>query len=332
MRSQITNQAVISARQRIGRFIDRTPLVRSQFLSDFVAADVYMKLENQQRLTNSFKIRGALNKLLDLKEQGRVGSIVTASAGNHGQAVAIVSEMLGIHAIVVVPRTTPSVKVNKIQSHNVELVLYGNSYDEAEQKAIRLAAERNIEYISPYDDEFVIAGQGTIGLEILEDLPDVGRALIPVGGGGLISGVGLAIKTRKPSTLINGVQSFASPVMYESLKAGRIIDAVVKDSIADGLAGGIVRESRTFGLAQQYVDSIILVDETSIRRAIYLLWTKEKQRVEGAGAVTVAALLERKEEFGGQKVVALISGGNIDDPLLQEILLEGSSEVKLGKS
>jgi threonine dehydratase len=307
------------AREVIRNLVKRTPLVHSQFLSNFCDGEVYLKLENLQT-TSSFKIRGALNKMLHLSAEEMKRGIVTASAGNHGQAVAIGAEKLNLAAKVVIPRNTSKVKIDKIRKSNVELILHGDIYDEAEQKARDLARKDGLTYISPYNDNAVIAGQGTIGLEILEDFHTVDTVIVPVGGGGLISGISLAIKSIEPSVRIVGVQSEASPVMYESLKAGRIVDVEMKESIADGLFGGIEKDSATFEIVQKHVDSLLLVEEKTIRQAIFLLWNKEKQVVEGAGAVAISLILENKDLFAGKTIVAVISGGNIDKKLFRNIL------------
>ena len=307
------------ARKLIGNLVKRTPLIYSQYFSRLCNGEVYLKLENRQ-ITNSFKIRGALNKMLNLSPKQRKRGVVTASAGNHAQAVAMAAEKLRIPARIVVPRNTPKIKIEKIRQYNVELQVVGEIYDEAEQTAIELAEKEGLIYISPYNDRFVIAGQGTIGLEILEDLGFLNTIVVPVGGGGLISGIALAVKSLKPEIEIVGVQSIASPVMYESMKAGKIISMEVEESIADGLHGGIESQSITFDIVQEYVDEILLVEEKTIKKAIYLLAEKENQIVEGAGATPIALLLEQGEKFKGKRVVAILSGGNIEEEQLSTIL------------
>jgi len=315
------------AREAIKNLVKRTPLVRSTFLSDFCGGEVYLKLENLQ-ITNSFKIRGALNRMLHLSTEEMKQGVVTASAGNHAQAVAIGAEKLNLSAKIVIPRNTPKVKIDKIKKHNVELILHGDIYDEAEQKAIDLAKKDGLTYISPYNDKLVIAGQGTVGLEILEDLPNVDTMIVPVGGGGLISGISVAVKSIEPSVQIIGVQSEASPAMYESLKAGKIVDVEMRESIADGLFGGIEKSSITFGIVQEYVDDFLLVKEETIRKAVFLLWDKEKQVAEGAGAIAITPIIEDKDLFMGKKIVAVISGGNIEDKLFQNILASETNKVQ----
>jgi threonine dehydratase len=247
---------------------------------------------------------------------------VTASAGNHAQAVAIGAEKLNLPVKIVVPNTTPRIKIDKISMHKVELILHGDIYDEAEKYAIELAKREGATYVSGYNDEFVIAGQGTIGLEILEDLPSVGVIIVPVGGGGLISGIGLAVKSSESQVRIIGVQSEASPVMFASLKAGRLVDTELRESIADGLYGGVEKESMTFEMTRNYADDFWLVKEKMIRKAIYLLWKEEKQVVEGAGAAPVAALLEHDDALAGETVAVVITGGNIDEQLFQKVISE----------
>jgi threonine dehydratase len=315
----LTLENVKDARKKIENVVKRTPLVYSKFLSVFCSGRVYLKLENLQ-ITNSFKMRGAFNKLLHLDAEETKRGVIAASAGNHGLAVAVAAEKLNVPAKIIVPITTPKIKVDKIKQHNVELILYGDIYDEAEEKAIKLAKEKGLTYVSGYNDRFVIAGQGTIGLEILEDLPGLDVVIVPVGGGGLISGISVAVKTVKPNAKVLGVQSEASPVMFESLKAGKIVSTEMRESIAEGLFGGIEKDSITFGIVQQYVDEVILVKEETLRKAIFLLWDKEKQVVEGSGAAAIAPILEKKGRFKGKTIVAVISGGNIEDGLFRKIL------------
>jgi threonine dehydratase len=294
-------------------------LARSHFLSKLCDGDVWLKLEELQ-VTNSFKPRGAFNRLLHLSAEEK-GGIITASAGNHGQAVAYAAQKLYVSAKIIVPETTPKIKIDGIRKYCAELVLFGDTYDEAEQKAKELALKDGRAYISPYDDELIIAGHGTIGLEIIEALPNVDAVLVPVGGGGLISGISITVKSIKPSVQVIGVQSEASPVMYESLRVGRIVEARNAETIAEGLAGGIEKDSMTFKIAQEHVDEMLLVREETIRRAVYLLWTQEKQVAKGSGAAAIAPIMENKSKFAGKTVVAVITGGNIDAELFQSIVV-----------
>ncbi len=324
----MNRQDVEEARKTIGDLVKRTPLRRSDYLSNYCSGEVYLKLENLQA-TNSFKMRGALNRMMHLSPEEMRQGIVAASAGNHAQAVAIAAERLRLSAKIVVPKTTPKVKIDKIRKHDVELILHGDIYDEAEQKAIDLAKKERLTYISPYNDSLVIAGQGTIGIEILEDLPDIDTVIVPVGGGGLISGIGLAVKSVKPEVKVVGVQSEASPAMYESLKAGRIVDVEVRESVADGLSGGIERGSITFDMTREFADDFLLVKEETIRKAVFLLWIKESQIVEGAGAVAIAPIIENRDAFVERTIVSVITGGNIEEELFQSILASEASRANI---
>jgi threonine dehydratase len=286
-------------------------------------AEIYLKLENLQP-THSFKVRGVMNKLLNLTPQEKSRGVVTASAGNHGQAVAFGAKELGFSAKIVVPTNTPQVKVEGIKRFGADLLLYGANYPESETKAKQIAEEEGQLYISPYNDADIIAGHGTAGLEILEQQPDTDVVVVPVGGGGLISGISIAIKSLRPQTEVVGVQSQAVPIMYESIQAGRIVPPHRHEpkTIAEGLSGGIEAGSITFGIAQQYVDRVVLVREETIRKAVYLLCKEEGMVVEGSAVAGVALLLEHPQEFKGKKVALVVTGGNIDQSLLKTIIGE----------
>jgi threonine dehydratase len=315
----VTLQTIQKARLDTASLIKQTPLIRSEFLSNLSSGEVFLKLENWQ-ITNSFKPRGAVNKLLHLSAEEEDRGIITASAGNHGQGVAYAAQKLGLPAKVVVPKITPHVKIEGIRKFGAELVLFGDNYDEAECRAKELARRDGCAYISPYDDELIISGHGTVGLEIVEACPGVDVVVVPVGGGGLISGVSIAVKSTKPEVEIVGVQSEASSVMFESLRAGRIVEAPKSRTIAEGLSGGIEKGSLTFEIAKHCIDRMLLVKESTIRRAVYLLWTQDKQVAEGSGAAAIAPILENNALFKGKTVVCLITGGNIDNDLFKEIL------------
>ena len=310
---------VYDARRSIEGEVKRTPLERSAFLSELCHGDVYLKLENRQT-TNSFKIRGALAKMKRLSQEELRRGVVTASSGNHAQAVAICVERLKSHATIVVPVTTPKIKIERIRHQDVELVLHGDVYDVAEQFAKRLAKERSLTYLSPYNDPVVVAGQGTIGLEILEDCPKVDSIIVPVGGGGLLAGIATATKGVRPNIELLGVQPEGSAAMYHSLKAGKIIDVEIRETIADGLSGNVEKESVTFQVVQRYVDEILLFDERTIKRMIRLLWEKEGQVVEGSGAISIAPIVKTPDRFAGRRTVCVISGGNIDDDMFKGII------------
>ncbi|HLN45991.1 MAG TPA: threonine/serine dehydratase [Candidatus Sulfotelmatobacter sp.] len=307
------------AQKAITPYINCTPLAHSVYLSRISHTDVFLKLENQQ-ITNAFKARGAFYKLLHLTSEEEHKGIITASAGNHGQAVAYAAKKLGLPAKIVVPTTTPHVKVEGIRRWGADLVLFGDCYDEAEAKAKALAKQDGCAYISPYDDELIITGHGTIGLEIVDALPNVDVIVVPVGGGGLISGISIAAKGVKPNVEIVGVQSEASPVMYESLKAGKIVEVPKMKTIAEGLSGSVEKGSLTFEIVKKCVDRMLLVKEATIRHAVYVLCIHEHLVVEGSGAAAIAPFLEDKEVFKGKTIACVITGGNIDDELLKDIM------------
>jgi threonine dehydratase len=315
----VTLKNIQEAKKAIAPFIKCTPLVQSQFLTNFCGCPLFLKLENLQ-ITSSFKPRGVFNKLLHLSAEEKNKGIITASAGNHGQAVAFVAQKLNQYARVVVPTNTPKVKINGIKKYGADLILFGETYDEAERKAKELARKDGCTYISPYNDELIIAGHGTIGIEIIETLPNIDTVMVPLGGGGLISGISIAVKSSRSNVQVIGVQSKSSPVMYESLKAGKIVDVqkASTSSIAEGLSGNV--GPITFKIVQKCVDRIILVKEETLRHAVYLLWKYDKQVVEGSGAAAVAPIMDNKPLFEGKTVVSVVTGGNIDSNLFQSIL------------
>ena len=319
----VTLQDILKAQKVIAPYAKHTPLCRSEFLSQLCKANIYLKLDNLQP-THSFKVRGVMNKLLNLTAEEKAKGVVTASAGNHGQAVAFGAKELDFSAKVVVPTNTPKVKIEGIKGFGADLLLFGENYPEAEAEAKRIAAEQRRLYISPYNDESIVAGHGTAGLEILQDKPEIDTVVVPVGGGGLISGISIAIKSLKPNVQVIGVQSQAVPIMYESLKAGRIIPPHRHEptTVAEGLSGGIEKGSITFNIAQEYVDKVILVKEVTIRKAVYLLCRNEGQVVEGSGVAGVAMLLENSNDFTGHSVALEVTGGNIDQSLLKTIIDE----------
>ncbi|NLB74874.1 MAG: threonine/serine dehydratase [Crenarchaeota archaeon] len=319
----VTLQEIRKAQKNTTTYVKQTPLCRSDFLSELCHAEVYLKLDNLQP-THSFKVRGVMNKLVNLTNSEKSKGVVTASAGNHGQAVAFGAKELGFSATVVVPTNTPRVKVDGIKRFGVNLILFGENYPEAEAKAKQLAKGGEHTYISPYNDKYIVAGHGTVGLEILKQQPNVDIVAVPVGGGGLISGISIAVKSLKPQTQVVGVQSQAVPIMYESLRANRIVPPHRHEAItvAEGLSGGIEEGSITFQIAQKFVDKVVLVEEETIRRAVYILCREEGLVVEGSGVVGIAMLLENKDDFAGKSVALVVTGGNIDESLLKTIISE----------
>jgi len=306
---------IYAARGKIRGLVRETPLEPSPFLSGLCGGEVCLKLENLQ-LTGSFKIRGAFNKLLKLTADERRRGVVAASSGNHGQGVGYAAMELGVEATVVVPLNTPEVKLEAIRRYGVNLIVHGEEYMDAERLARRMEREEEKTFVSAYNDPDIVAGQGTVGLEMAEAHPELDVVLVPVGGGGLVSGVGCALKAALSGVEVLGVQSVASPVMAESVRRGRIVDVELVDSVAEGLHGGIEEGSITFDLCRRFVDDFILVQEETIVDAIGLLLRRHRQVVEGAGAVGAAAIMEDPTRFRGRRVGVVVSGGNIALDLL----------------
>ena len=305
---------------KIKGFIRKTPLIHSAYLSELCNNNVYLKLENLQ-LTNAFKIRGALNRMLKLSSEEKSRGVITASSGNHAQGIALAAQHLGVSAKIVIPKNISELKLSKIKQYDVTIIQEGD-YDEVETKARNLSVRENITYISPYNDIYIITGQGTIALEIYKELENVNIIIVPIGGGSLISGIAFVAKSLNPNIKIIGVQTKGASTMYESWKAGKIVNIEEFNTLADGLLGGLESDAITFEIILKYVDEIVLVDEESIKKAINLLWKIEGQIVEGAGATVVAYILEAKKKLRNKNVVAVISGGNIENSLLDRLLRE----------
>ncbi len=316
----ISVDCIEKARERVREHIHITPLKRAQHLSMLVGASVYLKLESEQ-VTGSFKVRGALNRMMTLSQEEVEKGVITASTGNHGLGVAHASKLLDVKAKVVFPRGASDVKREKMQEAGVE-VIQDADYDEVESYARKLGKECGLTYVSPYNDPEIIAGAGTTGLEILEQLDDIDAVIVPIGGGGLISGIAIAVKSKSPETEIIGVQSEVSPEVYESWVAGHWVEAEESESIAQGLMGGVEPDSITLDIIHERVDRILLVRESFILNAMRLLYEKENLLIEGAGAASTAALLENASEFQGKKVVLVLSGGNISEKEIQILLKE----------
>ena len=308
---------VEAAARRIEGAVVRTPAWPAPALSERLGADVWLKLENLQH-AGAFKARGALNKLLLMDEAVRARGVTTASAGNHAQALAWHARRLGIPAVIVMPEGTPVVKISQTEAHGAEIVLHGSIFDEAYEEALRLSDERGLAVVHPFDDYEVMAGQGTVALELLADAPELDAIVVPIGGGGLVSGIGVAAKALKPDVEIIGVQSELYPSMYARFARESLPCA--GDTIAEGIAvkaPGML----TAGLINHVVDDILLVPERAIEQAIALLARLAMTVVEGAGAAALAAMLSHPERFGGRRVGLVLSGGNIDPPLLANVLL-----------
>lgn len=314
-----TIQDIRAAAKAVDPNVIRTPLVHSRTLSRIYGAEIHLKLENMQ-YTASFKERGALNKLLSLDPAQRAAGVVAVSAGNHAQAVAYHATRLGIDATIVMPRFTPFIKVSNTETLGARIVLEGETLTEAARHAETLAARDRLTPIHPYDDPLIIAGQGTVALEMLEQLPDLEVLVVPIGGGGLISGCAIAAKAVKPDIEVIGVEAEMYPAMYQTLQGREVIAEGF--TIAEGIAvkepGRITRD-----LVKALVSEILLVGEGAIEYAVELISEIEKLVAEGAGAAALAAVIAHRDRFAGRRVGLVLSGGNIDSRLLASVLMRG---------
>ena len=317
----VTLPDIQAALGRIRDSIYLSPCARSENFSQLTGNSVYLKLDNLQR-TGAFKERGALNKLLTMSPEERARGVIAASAGNHAQGLAYHAGLHGIRALICMPLTTPLIKVSATKSYGADVVLHGANYDEACEEAIRLGQEQHLTFVHPFDDDAVIAGQGTLGLEILQQHPEIEAIIAPIGGGGLIGGIGCAIKETNPRVRIIGVQPARLPSMKAAIAEGKPVTLSPAATIADGIA---VRRcgDRTLPLVQKYVDEIVTVDEEEIANAVLLLLEREKTLAEGAGAAAIAALINHKVQLSGTKIAVLVCGGNIDVTLLARIMERG---------
>ena len=297
----------------------RTPCVASRTLSDITGAQVFLKFENLQ-FTASFKERGACNKLAQLSAEERQRGVIAMSAGNHAQGVAYHAQRLGLRAVIVMPRFTPGVKVERTRGFGAEIVLHGDTLDEARAHALALAEQQQLVFVHPYDDTDIVAGQGTVALEMLQDVPDLDTLVVSVGGGGLIAGMATAAKAIKPDIEIIGVQTVRFPAMFNAIKGTHHPQG--SSSIAEGIAVGTPGQI-PLAIIARLVNDLVLVDEGDIEQAIVMLLEVEKTLVEGAGAAGLAALLKYPERFKGKKVGLVLSGGNIDPLLLAAIIERG---------
>ncbi|MDB5940767.1 MAG: hypothetical protein JWQ13_333 [Ramlibacter sp.] len=307
------------AAQRLLGQVLVTPCVESRTISRIVGAQVFLKFENLQ-FTASFKERGACNKLVQLSAAERERGVIAMSAGNHAQGVAYHAQRLGLRAVIVMPRFTPSVKVEGTRGFGAEIVLHGDTLDEARSHALALAKEQQLTFVHPYDDEAVVAGQGTVGLEMLEAVPELDTLLVAVGGGGLIAGIATAAKALKPGIEVIGVQTLRFPNMFNAIKHTDLPQG--SSTIAEGIAVGTPGKVPQ-AIVEKLVDDILLVDEGDVEQAIVMLLEIEKTLVEGAGAAGLAALLKEPERFRGRKVGLVLGGGNIDPLLLAAIIERG---------
>jgi threonine dehydratase len=313
----VTADDVKAARMAIQGEVVRTPCLHSRTLSEITGAEVWLKFENLQ-FTASFKERGALNKLLTLDADQRKRGVIAMSAGNHAQGVAFNAQRLGIPATIVMPKHTPIVKVQQTEGHGATVILHGDKLEDSAAHAQELAAKRGLTFVHPYDDPHVIAGQGTVALEMLEDVPHLDTLVVPIGGGGLISGMAVAAKSVNPEIEVVGVQAELYPSMAARLKGESA--ACDGDSLAEGIAVKYPGEL-TYAIVKELADEVLLVGERDLEHAVSMLLTIEKTVVEGAGAAGLAALLAHPSRFRGRKVGLVLCGGNIDTRLLANVLL-----------
>jgi threonine dehydratase len=307
-RKRFDNEAVVR----------HTPLETSRSLSRMSGADVHLKMEHLQR-TGSFKTRGAYNKLKQVAAEGGVNRVVAASAGNHAQGVALAATTVGIDSTIVMPKSAPQTKIDATRDYGGDVELHGSNFPEAMAYAKTLTEAEDTIFVHAYDDPDIVAGQGTLGLELYDQLPEADTVVVPIGGGGLIAGVATALKGRNPDVRIVGVQAADAATVPDSLQKGVPISIDDPDTIADGIATGGISEL-TFSLIEEHVDQVVLVDDDAIARAILVLLERAKQLVEGAGAAGVAALLTADLDVEGETVVPILCGGNIDMAALQDVI------------
>ncbi|MFW5920043.1 MAG: threonine ammonia-lyase [Halanaeroarchaeum sp.] len=318
----LSNDDVLAARDRLADVVRHTKLQRQRTMSEKAGADVYLKFENEQR-TGSFKVRGATNRIRTLGDAEREAGVVTASAGNHAQGVALAADRSDVDAVVVMPEYASITKIRATRGYGAEVVLHGEDYDDAQDRAHEIAAETGRTYVHAFDDEAVMAGQGTIGLEILEDLPAVDTVVVPVGGGGLIAGVATAIEAERPDVRIDGVQADGAASLAPSLEHGPSFELDAVDTIADGIATGQIGRA-PFSVISERVDEVATVTDAQIASSLMLLLEREKSLVEPSGAVSVAAVLEGAFPYEEDEVVVcIVSGGNIDLILLSSMIRRG---------
>jgi threonine dehydratase len=317
---------VLAAKPRVETVARRTPLEPSQTFSRMTGADVRLKLENFQR-TGSFKIRGATNRIATLSQAETEAGVVTASAGNHAQGVALAASRAGVDSTIVMPEYAPIAKVNATRRYGGEVVLHGVDYSEAQAKAHEIEAEDGRTYVHAFDDPAVMAGQGTLGLEILEQCPDVETVVVGIGGGGLISGIATAIKATSPETRVVGVQAAGASSLADSLDKGEIVEIDEVDTIADGIATRRVGDA-TFEVIRERVDEVVTVDDEAIAMAVTHLLERSKTLVEGAGAVPLAAVLTEAFDYDDDEIIVpALCGGNIDLNVLTTVLMRGLVET-----
>ncbi|WP_035351030.1 hydroxyectoine utilization dehydratase EutB [Fictibacillus gelatini] len=316
----VTIRDVWQARKRISQLVRKTPLIQSSILSEKVGRPIFLKLETVHEM-GAFKVRGAANKILSLSKEEQARGVTTFSTGNHGMAVAYVAKKLGIDAVICISHRVPQVKVDALKRLGARLEIYGESQDDAGERCFQLQKEKGLTVIPPFDDPFVIAGQGTIGLELFEDLPTIQEVIVPLSGGGLLAGVGLAVKSADPNIKVTGVSMNHSAVMYESLQAGKPVKMEEKDTLADSLLGGIgLNNQYTFKMVQQYMDRIDLISEEEIASSMAFMMDYHRIIIEGAAATGIASVLREGAKEGSGDVAIIMSGNNVDLSVLADII------------
>ncbi|GIW22620.1 MAG: threonine dehydratase [Candidatus Sericytochromatia bacterium] len=321
MNINVSYNDILLARENIKNVINKTPLQFSQTFSDICGFPVYLKPENLQK-TGSYKIRGAYNKICSLSQEQKEKGVMTASAGNHAQGLSYAAKMAGIKATVFMPKNAPIAKIEATKGYGANVIITGNNFDETTEEALNWQKTNGSLFISPFDDDYIIAGQGTIGLEILEEINDIENIIIPIGGGGLISGISIAVKTINDKIKIIGVQAEGSPALYKSYKEGRLINVSFSQTIADGINIKKPTE-RTFNIIKKYVDDIVTVDDEEISEAMIYLIERCKLVVEPSGAVGIASIINKKINKLSGKTCVVISGGNVDIKMIDSIVKKG---------
>ena len=315
-------EKIIKAEKTIRPFVRETPLEYSYPLSAGAGCEVYLKMENQQ-VTGSFKARGAMNKILSLRDDGR--KIITASTGNHGLGVAHALKATGKDGMIFLPRKASTAKIEAIKQRGVPVEFYGDSGEATEKHARQYARENDQVYVSPYNDEDVVAGQGTIGAELYRQLPSLDAVFVSIGGGGLAGGIATYLKSVNPKVRIVGCLPAHAPVMYECVKAGKVIGVQEKPTLSDGTAGGIDHDAITFAMCRDLVDEYVLVSEEAILHAMRLVLAQHHQVIEGSAGVAVASILQQQEKFNGKKVAVVVCGGNVSGEVLKKVVCTGQN-------
>ncbi|WP_404454801.1 hydroxyectoine utilization dehydratase EutB [Virgibacillus necropolis] len=318
---------VWEARKRISPVVKKSPLIYSPALSEFAGTSIHLKLENLN-VSGSFKIRGATNKILSLTADERKHGVTTFSTGNFGMSVAYIAKKLGIKATICISNRVPKAKVETLQRSGAQIEVYGESQDDAEQRSYQLEKEQGLTVIHPFDDPYIIAGQGTIGLELLEDLPEIDTVIGGLSGGGLHSGLGVALKSTDPEIQVLGISTARGATMYESIQAGKPVIVKEQDTLADSLLGGIgIHNNYTFNMVQQYVDEIVLLNEDAIAEGMAFMLDKHRMVIEGAAASGIGAVLNNKIRLGSHNVI-VISGCSVDTSVILDIAEQFKSKIQ----